>query len=498
MRSIFIRLFLSFSLIILLSALVSGLVLFSFSRRSMKSFHDDFKRQQHVDIARSVVLMGEAAHAIHQYRDTRAFADYVEEIDRSMRTRIFLVIGDDIWPHGLPPVPGQDVTQLLAAAGTEEEPFIHDSGQELIVAQRQRAPDGRSYGIVGMHRFRPPPGPAPFGPRPDRPPPPEHDNPLTRLFGGPEMQTLVLLIAAGLVCFFLARSFSAPLIRLRQASRRLADGDLTARVDTGQANQTDELTQLGLDFNHMAEQIEGLVNARQRLLLDISHELRSPLARLDLALALAKIRFGGEGDDLLDRITRESTRLNELIGQLLTLTRLASQQEMLEMTPVHLAELVLEISKDAQFEGQFNGTKVLIGEMQDVMVNGCHELLHQAVENVVRNAIRYTRPDSKVALSLSLECATIGQPSVAVLRVRDHGPGVPDAFLAHVFEPFFRVAEARDRTSGGTGLGLAIARQAVLRHGGTITLVNAQDGDGLIADIRLPLGYEPVMGTAVP
>jgi two-component system sensor histidine kinase CpxA len=502
MRSIFFRLILSFSLTILLSGLISALVLFSFSRRSVESFRHDFFRQLQTNIARSVVLMGQAAYVMHQHRGDRAFEEYIREILNSMHTRLYLCIDDRIMPKDADS--DQRIARLAATAGATDQPTIEDTGKELIVIQRLFTPEGQSYVVVGLHQFKPPPawdggppppnGPAPggMGPPPPGPnlgfPPPPGQNGFLALFrNGPELQTLVLLLIAGIVCFQLARSFSAPLARLRSVSRQIADGDLTARIGTSLGKPGNEIGDLARDFDHMAERMAGLVNAQKRLLLDISHELRSPLTRLNIALELAKKRFQAEEDDNLGRIARESERLNHLIGQLLTLTRSEGYASDAQESPVLLADLVLEIAEDVDFETKPLTKGVAIMELEPLTVVGSRELLRQAIENVVRNGAYYTRCDSRVEVYLfSCVSSELGKPA-AVIRIRDHGPGVPAEQLPHLTEPFYRVAEARDRNSGGTGLGLSITQHAVHQHGGALVLTNGPEHDGLIVEIHLPL-----------
>ena len=502
LRSIFFRLILSFFLTIFLSGLISALVLFSFSRRSVESFRHDFLRQLQTNIARSVVLMGQSAYVMHQHRGDRAFAEYIREIQTSMRTRIYLCIDDRILPEDTDPA--QRISRLAATAIANDQPAIEDTGKELIVVQRLSAPEGQTYVVVGLHQLGPPPGwgngpqPAagpgsgrigapPPGTPPGFPPPPGQSGFWARLRTGPVLQTLVLLLIAAIVCLVLARSFSAPLARLRQVSRQLAGGDLTARVGTSLGKPGNEIGDLGRDFDHMAERMEGLVNGQKRLLLDISHELRSPLTRLNLALELAKKRFQTADDPNLGRIARESERLNQLIGQLLTLTRSEGYGGDDQGAPVLLADLIVEIAADVDFETRDLAKGVVVNDLESLAVNGSRELLRKAIENVVRNGAYYTRCDSRVEVSLvSRPSSELGRPA-AVIRVRDHGPGVPEEQLPHLMEPFYRVAEARDRNSGGTGLGLAIAQQAILRHGGTLVLANAPDQGGLIVEIHLPL-----------
>lgn len=490
MRSIFSKLFLSFSLIILISGLISALVAFSFSRRSVESFRHDFHRQLQTNIARSVVLMAQAAYVMHQHHGNKAFEKYIQEIQSSMRTQLYLCINNTVMPDDSHP--DQIISNLAASADTNGQLTVKESGKELVIVQRLFTPEGQSYVVVGLHQMKPPPGwggglPPPEEPGPGFHPLPGQDGFLVFFMKGPEFHTFVLLLIAVIVCFKLAQSFSAPLARLRAASRQIANGNLSARVGTDLGKPGSEIGDLARDFDHMAERMEGLVNAQKRLLLDISHELRSPLARLNLALELARKHFHAEDNDNLERIARESERLNTLIGQLLTLTRSERYAIDDKASPVPLAELVLEIAEDVNFENRNRAKEVKIIESEAVFVNGSRELLRQAIENIVRNGAYYTRPNSQVEVSLVARKDGKTSKHVAAIRVRDHGPGVPEEKLHHILEPFYRVAEARDRNSGGTGLGLAIAHQAVLQHGGSLRLSNTTDRDGLIVEINLPL-----------
>lgn len=298
---------------------------------------------------------------------------------------------------------------------------------------------------------------------------------------------LVLRLGAALavvlaVSWLLARSLAAPIRELRRATRRLASGDLGARVAAFLGNRRDETAELGRDFDRMAARIEELLEAQQRLLRDISHELRSPLARLGVALELARQKAGSEAAPALERIGREAERLNELIGQLLTLTRLEAAGELPAREEVDLAELVGEVARDADFEARARGCAVELSAPEPVRVVGTAELLRRAVENVVRNAVRFTAEGTAVALHLRR-----GSDGGARIEVCDRGPGVPEAALAEVFRPFYRVADARDRGSGGAGLGLAIAERAVRLHGGAIRAENRSEG-GLRVTIELPPG----------
>ena len=296
------------------------------------------------------------------------------------------------------------------------------------------------------------------------------------------LQLLAVLATAGLVCYWLARYLTAPVVRLRAATRRLADGDLSARVG-GTGRRRDELAELGRDFDLMAGRIESLIQAQHRLLGDISHELRSPLARLSVALGVARRRAGEPAAGAHDRIQRESERLNEMIGQLLTLTQLESGVDEVPPEPVGLTDLLGEVIVDADFEARGRERAVRLAAEAGCRLQGNRELLRSAIENVVRNAVRYTAPGTTVEVGLSHE-QTAGLKR-AVIRVRDHGPGVPPESLGETLRPFYRVADARDRQSGGTGLGLTITERAVRVHGGSVRAENAPGG-GLVVGLTLP------------
>lgn len=309
--------------------------------------------------------------------------------------------------------------------------------------------------------------------------------PLERLFQ-PELfgfRLAVSFIVAGIFSYLLARSLTKPILQLRKATRRFAGGALTTRVGSILERRKDEIADLGWDFDTMAERIEALVDAQRRLLRDISHELRSPLARLNVALELARQRSGDNSGNALDRIERESERLNELISELLTLTLLESGTEKIEKTSIDLENLIKSVVEDSNFEARDRNRLVKIVSSRQVVVIGSEEMLHRAVENVVRNAIRYTEEGTTVEVSLLAE--EIDEEPVALIRVRDHGPGVPEAVLSHMFKPFYRVEDDRGRLTGGTGIGLAITERSVHLHGGTITISNVPRG-GLVVEMTLP------------
>jgi two-component system sensor histidine kinase CpxA len=343
-------------------------------------------------------------------------------------------------------------------------------GSQNLAARRVRSADGNILVLVAQMRPAPPGG----GPLLDA----------IRPLRESPLPLLVLLGISGLVCYGLAAYLAAPAVKLRAATRRLASGDLTSRVGAQMGRRRDELADMGHDFDAMAERMEVLMLAERRLLGDISHELRSPLARLTVALDLAGENHDERTNSYLARIRRESERLNDMIGQLLALTRLESGATQARREPLDLAKLVAEVAADADFEAKSRARRVE-AHTSPCTLNGHNGLLRSAVENVVRNAVRYTAEGSAVEISQCCDKSPQGAPA-AIIKVRDHGPGVPEEALEKIFNPFYRVADARDRQSGGTGLGLAIAKRAVRYHAGTISAKNAVGG-GLEVDIVLPL-----------
>jgi len=287
------------------------------------------------------------------------------------------------------------------------------------------------------------------------------------------------VVVSAVVCFLLARHLAAPLKRVREASGRLAAGDLGARAGSLVRPRRDEIGDVVRDFDAMAERLHLLVSGQKQLLSDISHELRSPLARLQVAVELARRKAGPEAENHLNRIEAEGTRMNEMIGQLLTLGRADSDRPAIA-EEVDLSDIVRSVATDTDYEARQTGREVRVQRSDPAIVLGDAALLSSAIENVVRNASRYTHTGTAVDISLE------ATPTHGRIRVRDHGPGVPPHETERIFLPFHRVSAARDRDSGGTGLGLSIAARAVNAHGGSIRATNAEGG-GLEVSIDIPL-----------
>ncbi len=287
------------------------------------------------------------------------------------------------------------------------------------------------------------------------------------------MRLALALLVSGLVCYGLSLLMTRRLKQLQQAAGRIASGDLSARLkvrDKG-GDETDELAR---DFNSMASQLEARVEAQRRLLSDVSHELRSPLARMRVAIALAQ-DAPEKSPDTLDRMEREAERLEALIQQLLS-----SQQEHPNLDKhIDLVALLRELVADATFEGEQSGKSVLLHtEVEQALVASSEDLLHKCFDNIIRNALRHTPGNSQVNVRLELEGTHYR------VAITDQGGGLPEQELERIFDAFYRVDSARSRQDGGHGLGLAIAKRAALVHGGSIDAANSDNGLEVV--VRLP------------
>lgn len=291
------------------------------------------------------------------------------------------------------------------------------------------------------------------------------------------LRALIAVAITGLVSYGLAALLTRRLRRLRRAAQALAAGDLSVRVGRPGG---DEVEALARDLDQMTDHLRELLDTQKRLLRDVSHELRSPLARLRIALELAE----RDREKSLQRIAKEADELEALIADVLSLARLESGQSALERREVALNELVQQVVVDAEFEAQAKERSVELVLGTPMTLAGDPVLLRSAIENVVRNAVRHTAPQSTVHVELFREGDS------AVITVRDHGNGVPPQEIGRMFEPFARVGEARERAAGGYGLGLAITGRAVQAHGGSVHAENHPAG-GLLVTLHLPLAERP-------
>jgi two-component system, OmpR family, sensor histidine kinase CpxA len=340
------------------------------------------------------------------------------------------------------------------------------SARDRSAAVRVKGPSGKSYVYAAV--FTPIEGPPP---------------PLTGSFGPQAIRIAAVVAVSGIVCFWLARYISSPVSQLRSAARLLASGELSARVPLPVCRRSDELGDLGIDFNAMAERIQTLLESQRRLIRDVSHELRSPLARLRVALDLAEERTDPQPNRALQRIEIEADNINKLVGNLLHLSRLNNLSGPPDKEELDLAELLNNVISETNFEAEQAGRRVLLRRGESALLLGNEQLLHSVFQNLIRNAIRYSPENASVEIALAKKQQ--GSSEYTVVTVSDHGPGVPESHLADIFEPFFRVEASRNAEEGGTGLGLAIAKRAVLLHNGTIRAENLAEG-GFRIEVRLP------------
>ena len=390
------------------------------------------------------------------------------------RTYVVEPGGAEMLRRALPPSMSAHGAAAAGAAGADSTEPISPIGGALVLMTS----GGATYHVV-------------IGPVRDSP----------RLFGElelPGVPLALLAIALGVsaaVCFFLARYLASPVDRLRLATRQMAAGDLTVRVLPALKGRQDDLGLLAADLDAMAERLRLLLEAKQQLLRDVSHELRSPLARLQLALSLAR-RDDSGAERHLARIGCEAERLEQLIARTLMLVRLERPADTLENSRVDVGDLLRLIASDVAIEADARGCLTYVQAQEDLQVAGDAELLRSAFENVIRNAVRFSPADSTVAISARRQEGQGSALATLEVSVSDHGPGVPPKDLTLIFEPFYRVDAARGHGgAGGEGLGLAIAARAVHLHGGTIEARNLEGG-GLAVHITLPALARAVVQTA--
>ena len=293
-----------------------------------------------------------------------------------------------------------------------------------------------------------------------------------------------ILLVGGSFCYWLAHHIASPIVQLSEAAGRIADGWLDTRSHQSIRLRHDEIGCLGVSFDQMAERIESLVHGQQRLFGDVSHELRSPLARLSVAEGLLRQCPPGERAEYLDRIALEVEYLDQLIGQLLTLARIDSGADSSHQERVELNSLIQEVAVDGNFEAQTKHCTVRVDSEVPCTIVGVREQLRRAIENVVRNAIRYTQPGTDVEITVRKQ-RTAARCRV-IIQVRDYGPGVSSEHLQKIFLPFYRIAARQAEPACGAGLGLAITERIVRMYGGTVSATNAKDG-GLIINLELSL-----------
>lgn len=312
--------------------------------------------------------------------------------------------------------------------------------------------------------------------------------PLSERIPGDIIWTLKLgTIFSAIVCFLIAHYLTKPIERLRNATHQLARGNLDIVVGANLGHRRDEIADLMRDFDTMAAALRKQIKSERSLLSGVSHELRSPIARIRLALALAREADATERQEMLDRIEQDTIQLDSMLERILTVSRLESGQLKPKFETFSLNELVDDVLRDARFEAAAtNATITCVAVVNNIQVTGDPGLLRSAIENVVRNAIFYSGEGGKIAVELTQTDNGGG----ACVTVRDNGPGVPPEKMQLIFEPFYRVDDSRGSATGGMGLGLAIANNAVVSHGGGIIARNVEP-HGLEIQLMIPASPHP-------
>ena len=439
MGRLFWKIFIAFWLALIAAAVASGIAV-SLQRAARNAAEPELA------IGPPVALATNLAAATLRHGGVEALRGWLREAQGARGVALFAVDprGADLLGRPVPPV---------ALARARE---LADSGERPRAARLAEAPSGERYLLFAAAQG-------------------EARGPARRLPPRPWLLMVIGAVASLAVSALLAWYLARPIRNLRWAFRAAADGRLDTRVRPLMKGRRDEIADLGEDFDQMAQKLQNLVTAQRRLLHDVSHELRSPLARLHAAIGLAR-QDPRKLEPSLERIEREAARLGELVGEVLTLARLEGGTASGPEETVDFADLVADIAEDARFEAEAAGRKVALDSAEQVLVRGRAELLHRAVENVVRNAVKHTAPGTAVEIELSVA----GER--AILRVTDRGPGIAPGEAERIFEPFYRGSADPD----GFGLGLAIAHGAVAAHTGAIRAANAPGG-GLRVEIDLPL-----------
>jgi two-component system sensor histidine kinase CpxA len=455
MPRLFVKIFLSFWLTVLVIG-ISLVLAFMLQPTNVPS-------KWHASLADTTRFFGAAAIRAFERGGAPAAIEYIHSLseDAHIHGCIFDASGNAL--------AGESCAELigLAARVVHGDPSAQDMRRGLTrIAVFVTGPDGRTF--IYASELLSGPGAA-FGMSPE----------VVLLRAG------VAFLVSGLVCYFLTRHLTTPILRLRAVAQLISAGQLGMRAEGTLESRRDEFGDLVRDFNLMASKAENLISIQRQLMYDVSHELRSPLARMNVALDLLHRRIGE--DSALRHMEFDLQRLNEMIARLLTVAKLDAANALQSHVRVNLTELVSSIAVDAEFEAQEKGNRVVVVSETDLVVLGDPNLLRSAVENVLRNAIRYTSPGT--AVDVVLQATKEINSKEAIIAVRDHGGGVPVEELTNIFKPFYRVTDARAPESAGAGLGLAITERIVRLHEGRIRAINEPDG-GLRVEMIFPRSLE--------
>jgi len=407
---------------------------------------------------REMPVLAEVAAMRYQYRGVNGLRQLLDGLSLEHRSRYWLLdsAGNELTGRPVPP------RILQGALAAENNEGLYHSFEANVLAARATTPKGQYLLIAEL-----------------TPPP------LSSRVPGDMLWTLKLgTIISALVCLLIAHYLTKPIERLRDATHELARGNLDIRAGQNLGNRRDEIADLVRDFDTMAGEVRNLIQSERNLLSGVSHELRSPIARIRLALTLARGADEQERAEMLDRIEADTVQLDSMLERILTVARLESGQQKPKFEELTLNEVIDDVLHDAKFEAAGTGATIDYQSSGEIKVCGDAGWLHSAIENIVRNAIFYSGKDGKIEVRLYL------LHEAAMISVQDNGPGVPEESLPMLFKPFYRVDNARGTTTGGMGLGLAIVRNTITAHGGMVSAQNVSP-HGLKIEIMLPCAPTP-------
>ena len=463
MRSLSLKIFLWFWLAVLVGSIAFLSVALWFPSQTILGRAADY-------FAFNLTTTGKMGIDLYEQEGSAAMEDFLGSIETISAFKLHIVTEQGTPLTGGPPSPA--VLALAWRAIAEEDIQTRDWSTHPLIAQHITSDSGRHYAIVlelpaGLVHL------------------------LKQMASAFAFRFAAALLASGVVCFLMVRYLTSPIRKLQAAVRKFSMGDLSVRVAGKLGSRKDEIADLGRDFDKMAARIETLMHAHELLLRDAAHELRSPLTRLNVALEIARKHGNAPMEGYLNRIATEAEKLSRLISQVLLLSRLENIDVELRLESVCLEKLIDRIVQDANFEGQDRNATISFRIEQPVTFKADSRLLHSAIENVVRNALRFSPSGSEVDIVQSTQ--KTDARSTAVVTISDMGPGVPRETLSELFTPFFRVAGKQERSSDGAGIGLAIAKRAVSLHRGAIRAVNRSAG-GLSVEISLPIEESALSG----
>lgn len=457
MRSLYWKIFVSFWLATVLIIFTTALVTSQIAQKSSQPAREEMFMDSYANAAVATFESGQQS----------ALLKWLNQIGLSRHMSIYLlsntgdIIGTQTPPENVKQVSKNLIDDQLPSEG------IFKSGK-LIVSHEILSTSGKYYRLAAVS-----------------------EKPISYFvqipWAGLTIRLTLATVISGLICYLLSLYLTQPLRSLGMAAKSIATGKLNTRVGHFRGHNKDEIAELSHEFDRMAEQLEALITSKERLLQDISHELRSPLARLNIAIELGKKKTNHLADPEFNRMELESLRLNKLIGEILDFARLDKSTTDLDLSKVNLNELIADIVNDANYEFEKESVHISTENTVPCELIIDKRLIHRAIENIVRNASHYSPKDQLVIISTHF---TDNQDNICI-EIKDRGPGVPEDQLETIFNPFYRVDTSRTKKTGGFGLGLAIASRAVALHHGTITARNREDG-GLLVQITLPLHREHI------